>query len=494
MSSSYLIKSVSDCAAAFAKEQDNPQNWQATCRDLGNLLQGMGRFDEAITWHSLALESQPNLAEIYAQLGRLYAQEKDWDAAIAFFENALKSQPKSVHIYSNLAQIYGQMGKRELETACWYKAVELNPELVNGQGYYKLGQALEEQGKINEAIECYQRACDREVTLLFAYYKLAEMRLRQEDLDSAKACFEHIIQQDSNQPQAHYQLGRILSCQGQFESAIKEFRHTIKLDPESAWAYTSLVQALMQQQKWDEAIATCHSILNLVGEFPWIYPLLGNALKGKGRIAEAVEAYQKACAARGWNECLTKNYFFPLDRFTHRIALFENHLVPLAGQEDFSILEVGNYFGMSACWLLDKVLTHPSARLTCVDQQFNSTLKENLAKTGVQEKVTLLEKDVSRHLTSLKPQSFDLANLQDKQKQWDYVHKHTALVWKLVKVGGIIIFGDYGWRNPQNPEKDPKKGIDMFLNSIKDKWEVIAQPPRGFQFMIRKIAKTDDEE
>ena len=71
MSSSYLIKSVSDCAATFANAQENPPNWQATCRNLGNLLQGMGRFDEAITWHSLALESKPNLAEIYAQLGRL---------------------------------------------------------------------------------------------------------------------------------------------------------------------------------------------------------------------------------------------------------------------------------------------------------------------------------------------------------------------------------------------------------------------------------------
>ena len=494
MSSSYLIKSVSECAAAFANEQDNPQNWQATCRDLGNLLQGMGRFDEAITWHSLALESQPNFAEIYAQLGRLYAQEENWDEAIAFFENALKSIPNSVHIYSNLAQIYGQMGKRELETTYWYKAIELNPDLVNGQGYYKLGKAFEEQGKINEAIECYQKACDRESTLIFAHYKLAEMQLRQGDLDSAKACFEHIIKQDSNQSQAHYQLGTIQLHQGQFELAIQEFRHTIKLDPECSWAYSSLVQTFIQQKKWDEAIATCHSIINLVEEFPWIYPLLGNALRGKGRIAEAAKAYQKACAARGWNESLTKNYFFPVDRFTYRIALFETHLLPLAGQEDFSILEVGNYFGMSACWLLDKVLTHPSARLTCIDHQFNRTLEENLAKTGAKEKVTLLEKGISEHLASLKPQSFDLAHLQDKQKHWDYVNKNTALVWKLIKVGGIIIFGDYGWRNPQDPEKDPKKGIDMFLNSIEGKWEVVAQLPRGFQLVIRKIAKSDDEE
>ena len=494
MSSKYLIQSVSNCAAAFATEQDNPQNWQATCRDLGNLLQGMGRFDEAITWHSLALESQPNLAEIYAQLGSLYAKEESWDEAIAFFNNALKSQPNSFPIYSSLAQIYGQMGNRELETECWCKAVELKPDLINAQGYYKLGMALEEQGKIDEALECYQKACDREESLLPAYYKLAEKRLQQKDLDAAKDCIEHIIQQDFAQYQAHYQLGRILACQGEFESAIAEFRQTIKLDPEFNWAYSSLIDVFLQQQKWDEAISTCHAILNLIAEFPWVYSSLGNALRGKKKISEAVAAYQKSYALRGWNECLTNNYFVPVDQFTHRIALFEKHLLPLANQENFSVLEVGSPFGINACWLLDKVLTHPSAKFTCLDNQLSKILKENIAKTGAQEKVTLQEQPISDYLGSLKPQSFDLAIFQDRRNTWESVNKNIVLLWKLVKLGGIIVFGDYGWQHPQNPEKNPQKGIDLFLNSIPSKWELIALPPRGFQLIIKKIAKSDDEE
>lgn len=488
------MQSVSDCAATFATEQDNPQDWQATCRDLGNLLQGMGRFDEAITWHSLALESQPNLAEIYAQLGNLYAQEESWDDAIAFFKNALKSKPDSVPIYSSLAQIYGQMGKRELETECWRKAVELKPDLVNAQGYYKLGMALEEQRKIEEAIDCYQRACDRDQTLIPAYYKLAEKRLQQKDLDAAKACFEHIIQQDSEQYQAHYQLGRVFAYQKEFDSAVAEFRQTIKLDPEFNWAYSSLIDVFMQQEKWDEAISTCHAIMNLVEEFPWAYSLLGNALRAKGKITDAVAAYQKSYALRGWNECLTNNYFFPVDQFTHRISLFEEHLLPLANQENFSALEVGSHFGIAACWLLDKVLTHPSARLTCLDHQFHKTLQENIAKTGAQEKVTLREKYITGYLSSFKPQSFDLAIVQDRRKKWEYVNKNIALLWRLVKVGGIIVFGDYGWRNPQNPENESRKGIDLFLKSTQGKWELIALPPRGLQLIIKKIAKSDEED
>lgn len=493
MSSSYLLKSVANCAATFANESDNPDNWQAPCRDLGNLLQGMGRFDEAITWHSLALDSQPNLAEIYAQLGRLYAQEESWDDAIAFFENALKSLPNSVAIYSSLAQIYAQLGKKDLETACWYKAVQLDPEFVNGKGYYKLGTALENQGKLDEAIQCYQKSCDREATFLSVHYKMAEMRLRQGDLAAAKACFEHIIQQDFDQVEAHYQLGRILSRQGEFAGAIAEFRQTIKIDPEFNWAYSSLVDAFMKQEKWDEAIATCHSIMNLVKEFPWVYSLLGNALRAKGKVNEAIAAYQKSYSLRGWHECITHDYFIPVDQFTHRLGLFETHLLPLAHQENFAVLEVGNYFGVSACWLLDKILTHPSASLTCVDRQFHPKLAENLIKTGAIDKVTLLEKDITEKLAALKPESFDLINLQDRRKQLDSVQQNATLVWKLLKVGGIIIFGDYGWRNPNDPEKNPRKGIDLFLQSTKGQWEVVAHAPRGFQLIIRKIANSEDE-
>ncbi|MGK7899147.1 MAG: tetratricopeptide repeat protein [Xenococcus sp. (in: cyanobacteria)] len=488
------MQSVSNCAATFATEQDNPQNWQSTCRELGNLLQGMGRFDEAITWHSLALESQPNFAEIYAQLGSLYAQEKSWDDAIAFFENALKSHPNSVPIHSSLAQIYGQMGKRELETQCWYKAAELKPDLINAQGYYKLGIALEEQGKIDQAIECYQRACDRENSLIPAYYKLAEKRLQQKDLDAAKDCLESIIQQDFEQYQAHYELGKILVNQEEFDAAVEEFRQTIKLEPEFNSAYASLIGVFMQQKKWDEAISTCHAIMNLVEEFPWVYSLLGNALRAKGKIDQAVAAYQKFYALKGWNECLTNNYFVPVDQFTHRIALYEEYLLPLANQKNFSALEVGSHFGIATCWLLDKILTHPSARLTCLDHELNKILKENIAKTGAEDKVKLREKYIAGYLSSFKPQSFDLAMIQDRRKAPKSLHKNIVLLWKLVKIGGIIIFGDYGWQHPQNPDKNPQKVIDMFLNSMQGKWELVALPPRSFQLIIKKLAKSDDEE
>ena len=79
MNYSYLVNSVSECASAFSKAEttNNVEDWQSASRDLGNLLQGLGRFDEAIFWHSVALDFQPNLGEIFFQLARLYIKEEN---------------------------------------------------------------------------------------------------------------------------------------------------------------------------------------------------------------------------------------------------------------------------------------------------------------------------------------------------------------------------------------------------------------------------------
>ncbi len=485
MDSNYLSQAISQCERAIASELE-PESWQAACRNLGNLLQGMGRFDRAIIWHSWALEKQPNLVEVYSQLGELYILDENWSAAIALYHQALKYQPGSVQIYSSLAQLYGQLGQRELEMDCWYKAAELNPNLVNSQGYYKLGKAFESKGKTQEAIVCYQRASSGSSGLVAANYDLGEIWLRQGQLESAKTCYEKILAVEPNEARAQYKLGTIYLEAKRFDEAIACFRQTIKIAPEFPWAYRDLVKTFLQLQKWDEAIATCYAIINLVEPYPWVYVQLGNALREKGRVAEAAANFQKACSLRGWQECSAKNYFFTQDIFSYRIPIWETYLQPRIESKAIAALEVGCYQGMSACWLLDKILTHPDSQLTCIEETFERKLTENIAKTKVDFKVTYLSGDVSQSLASLTSNSLDLIELQDKYKLSERVEQNTALAWKLLKVGGLMVFNDYGWTNPAYPEQNPQLGIDRFLNSIADRWELVHQASQAYQLIVGK--------
>ena len=486
--SSFLIESVNKCETTFVQKTDDLESCQAACRELGNILQGIGRFDEAIVWHSFALDREPDLVDVYAQIGRLYAQESVWEDAVGAFNRALEQKPDATYIYSNLAQIYGHLGQKQAEIEAWYKALEADPELINAQGYYKLGKAFEQAGKMEQALVCLQRACDRSEDLLPAHYDLGEIWLRQGKLDLAKARYQKIIQQDEQQAKAHYKLGNVLLRERDHQAAIAEFRQTITLAPEFPWAYRDLVKTFLQLKQWDEAISTCYAIINLVEEYPWIYVQLGDALKEKGRMRDAIDNYKKACVLRGWQQCGDRDYEFTRDTFSYRLAIWQPLVEPLIGKSELRFLELGSYQGMSSCWFLDTVLTSAEAELVCVEPQFEAKLEKNIQATGVASKAKLLKGTIEQMITDLRPESFDLINLQDKRKSAEIAESNANAAWKLLKVGGLLIFNDYGWHNPAAPQFNPKAGIDRFLGSIGESWQRVKYSPQSFQYIIKKIA------
>ena len=487
MDSSYLIQAIAQCEEALGEQANNSETWQDAFTDLGNLLQGMGQFDRAIVWHSLALESEANLGEVYCQLGELHILEKNWSAALNSFENALEYLPNSAKIYSSLAQINGQLQDKEAEMNSWYKAIEINPNLVNNTGYYKLAKALEQSGALDKAIVCYQKATEGKGRIVPAFYDLGEIYLRQRKLEAAQATYEKILAIEPTEARAQYKLGSINLQKRSFDQAIDCFRQTIKNAPDFPWAYRDLVKTFLLLGKWDEAISTCYAILNLVDEYPWVYSHLGNALREKGKFNEAAINFQKTCAYRGWQKCEDNNYFFTLDIFSHRIETWTEQLQSLQGVKGIKALEIGFYQGMSACWLLDTILTEATAHLTCIDRSYNPKLKENIIKTGAESKVTLLSGNSHELLATCEANSFDLINLQDRCKLSDHVGKNTELAWQLLKSQGLMILNYYGWRNPSNNQENPQAGIDQFLNSVKNQWQPVYQSPQTFQLIIRKI-------
>ena len=486
MDSSYLAQAIIQCEQAITTEADNPERWQAAFSNLGNLLQGRAEFDRAIVWHSLALDSQLNLAEAYSQLGELHLLENNLPAALNSFENALEYLPNSARVYSALAQINGQLQRKEAEMECWYRATQINPNLVNQQGYQKLAKALKSKGKIDEAISCYQQAIASKKANPAAYFDLGELYQRQGKLEAAQAIYENILEVDSTVAMAHYRLGTIYLQRRLFDEAIACFRQTIKHDPDFPWAYRDLVRTFLLTKRWDEAISTCYAIINLVEEYPWVYSHLGNALREKGRLTEAAVNFRLACKHRGWTKCVERDYFFTVDIFSHRLASWLELLEPLEGKP-LKAIEVGYYQGMSSCWMLNALLTHPESRLICIDSQFDPQFKENIVKTGAESKVSFRQGKSYEQMADLADNSFDLINLQDRCKLIERAEQNARTAWQLAKSGALIIFSSYGWRNARDPQQNPQVGIDRFLASVKGQWQPVSLSPATFQLIVRKL-------
>lgn len=486
------------------------------CRVLGNLLQGMGRFEEAVYWHTRSLEPQADRADLLAGLGKLYAQQQQWHEAIHLYQAVLQNQPDSAGAYLSLANIYAELEQFEEVAHCRCQAFRLKPDWTTPANQLELGNQLLQQQKFFAAIDCYELALQLQPDLWEAAYNLAIAQATVGNSTEAIAALQNVLQLNPTYTKAAVQLGRLLEKQGNpsealryYQGAIEQvaqhsdlyeaignlylnqglnteavqmFQAAIQANPDQIWAYHNLIESHMRQQAWEEAIQVCQSALTAGHAFPWLYTYWGRALTLQGKLAESVSWYQKGCVARGWLQCMEKNYHFTQDWFSHHIPIWQSFLQPIAHTADLKCLEVGSYQGMTACWLLDHIATHATAQLTCIDPNFQTLFHENVHKTGSADRVNILAGDSHILLPTLAPAHFDLIYV-DGCHLTNHVRRNAELAWPLLKPEGILIFDDYAWQDPAYPGQDPKPGIDAFVQSRQAQIEILHQ---DYQLILRK--------
>lgn len=178
---------------------------------------------------------------------------------------------------------------------------------------------------------------------------------------------------------------------------------------------------------------------------------------------------------------------FSVDWFSNNISVWRKVLKKYRGKQ-VKALEIGSYEGMSASWLLDNILTHPQANITCVDNftQKDVKTKDDVYKTFMsnmrkyKSKCKLLKGDSQTMLKmpSITSQQFDIIYI-DADHHSRHVMEDAVLCFSLLKRGGIMIFDD-NTDNKEHGNRCPKPAIEAFTmayaNEIKvlqNKWQVI---------------------
>ena len=657
-----LDAKLDEAIAACTQALETGTGLGDACQRLGNLLQGMGRFQDAIAWHTRALQPQPNPMAIYVGFGRLYASQEQWQQAIGAYEQALSLAPDdagAAELHRTLAGLYAQVGEQTEEVSHRYQAVSLKPVWANPSNQLSLGNALIERGKLPEAIDCYERAvqlnpefyeahynlgvaltqaddpqaiaafnraleinpdhaashfgiarlleaagdltaalthyqrsADLDSESAAAHYALAEALLKLRHWQAAIAPSQRAIELNPDFAWAHHYLGYALLKQSQWQAAAIALQRAIELNPDSPWTYyhlgtayaqlkqwgasaiaslnaiwlqpdlsgvyrrlgaalrqscqqidsagvaksllaaiaqmskqppalnynqiadslmaeqqfagavvfyrmallvqpdqdshdqdsQSLEQAIAQQQQLEQTIAQQQQQIQQQPEYPWGYTQLGNLLADQGDWETAIAFHRTASALHGWQLAASRHYQFKHDWFTHNIPVWRSVLQPLADFPNVQALEIGSFEGMSACWLLDHILTHPTARLTCIDRYFQEAFDINIAQTGGSDRLLQLQGDSHELLATLVPNSYDLIYI-DGCHLASHVQQDATLSWRLLKAGGLLIFDDYSWTDPAHPGQDTQVGIDAFMRSIPEQAIVIHQ---DYQLIVRK--------
>ena len=182
-------------------------------------------------------------------------------------------------------------------------------------------------------------------------------------------------------------------------------------------------------------------------------------------------------------QTLVRENSFKHDWFTHNVPYWME-VFDRCGLRDrpISILEIGSFEGLSACFLLRQL---PLAHLTCVD-----TWEGSDEHAGFNEMASVedaFDKNVapwSNRVTKYKGYSFKyFASLSEREK-YDFIYidgSHRAedvMVdairgFMQLKVGGVMIFDDYLWRYYPKHVENPATAINGFLCMIAGRYRLV---------------------
>ncbi len=184
-----------------------------------------------------------------------------------------------------------------------------------------------------------------------------------------------------------------------------------------------------------------------------------------------------------------QQYDFSIDWFTQRLPAWKKVLEPFQGKPGLNYLEVGSYEGRSIVWMLENVLTDPTSRATAVDLfdgPFKDKFTANIERCGATNKLTSIAGYSQVVLRALPLNSFDLIYIDGSHAISDTL-EDAVLSWRLLKVGGLMIFDDYLNAEPSRYVKGeyevPKTAIDPFVQCFAGRCEVVHNE---YQLIIRK--------
>ncbi|MGH9538650.1 MAG: tetratricopeptide repeat protein, partial [Terriglobales bacterium] len=126
--------------------------------NLGAYFQEHGRLNEAIEQEKrvIDLTSDPGLlAATYANLGTAYRRLGQDEKARESYDQALRLNSSQANAYLGLGELLEKENKLDQAIANYSKSVELRP---TDSGFLLLGHALESAGRRAEALSAYQQA------------------------------------------------------------------------------------------------------------------------------------------------------------------------------------------------------------------------------------------------------------------------------------------------------------------------------------------------
>ena len=174
----------------------------------------------------------------------------------------------------------------------WATVLKGNPKCW--VGWHQTGLYHQNQGQLDEAIECYQKALALRPHYPEAHLNLGTSMLRKGDLAGAISEFKQALEIAPQLPAANFNLGNCLRAQGLVEAAMKCYRKELERSPDLTDASNNLACLYLQQGMAVEAQPLLEQAVKSSPQRADIFGNLGFCFSIQGQTTEAIRCYEQA--------------------------------------------------------------------------------------------------------------------------------------------------------------------------------------------------------
>ena len=170
----------------------------------------------------ITMEDQPRQDSRPAFLQALAAQRRgDINRAKELYARALESDPQNADLYNNVGMLYKSTGELDRAEDAYRHAVSLNPRLA--AAWSNLGVLLDARGRKKEAIAALQQAIAVDPSNVGVKVNLALQYHASGMYADARRLLEEAVRTNPTMPEAQYALARTLEAQGDRSSAVQHY-------------------------------------------------------------------------------------------------------------------------------------------------------------------------------------------------------------------------------------------------------------------------------
>ncbi len=197
-------------------------------------------------------------------------------------------------------------GRLDEAMQCYLNAIRLAPNPA--RAHLNRGNILLLKGDLPAALDAFRTAIQYKPDYAGAYYNIGNALLGNKQLDEAVASYRQALKIEPDYAEVHCSLGVALKELGQLDSAIESFQRALQINPDLVEAHTNLGNVaqelysrgnvLLDNGKLDDAVATFHSALGINPDFVEAHYNRGVALQELGRSEDAAASYRQALKIR----------------------------------------------------------------------------------------------------------------------------------------------------------------------------------------------------